>query len=404
MTGTGPLELLGIDHLLTDDERDIQASVREFVDRRVRPNIAEWYERGELDLGLMREAGALGLLGMHLEGYGCAGANAVSYGLACLELEAGDSGVRSMVSVQGSLAMFAIWKFGREEQKQAWLPRMAAGEAIGCFGLTEPDFGSNPAGMRTRAKPDGDCWLLNGSKTWITNGSVADIAVVWAQTDEPEPGGVEGGPAPLQGGGIRGFLVPAGTEGFTSRAIGHKLSLRASVTAELVLEDVRLPADAVLGEVTGLRGPLSCLNEARFGIVFGALGAGRDCLETAISYAGAREVFDRPLAAFQLTQAKLADMTLELQKGFLLALHLGRLKDEHRLEPRQVSLGKLNNVREALAIARECRTILGASGITSEYPVLRHANNLESVLTYEGTSEVHQLIIGQALTGESAFS
>jgi glutaryl-CoA dehydrogenase len=387
MTGTGPLELLGIAHLISDDERDIQASVREFVDRRVRPHIAEWYELGEADLALMREAGALGLLGMHLEGYGCAGTNAVSYGLACLELEAGDSGVRSMVSVQGSLAMFAIWKFGREEQKQAWLPRMATGEAIGCFGLTEPDFGSNPAGMRTRAKPDGDGWLLNGTKTWITNGSVADIAVVWAQTD----------------GGIRGFLVPAGTEGFTSRTIHHKLSLRASVTSELVLEDVRLPADAVLGEVTGLRGPLSCLTEARFGIVFGALGAARDCLETAISYAGTRDVFDRPLAAFQLTQAKLADMALELQKGFLLALHLGRLKDDGRLEPRQVSLGKLNNVREALAIARECRTILGASGITTEYPVLRHANNLESVLTYEGTSEVHQLIIGQALTGENAF-
>jgi glutaryl-CoA dehydrogenase len=388
MTGTGPLELLGIDHLISDDERDIQASVREFVDRRVRPHIAEWYELGELDLALMREAGALGLLGMHLEGYGCAGTNAVSYGLACLELEAGDSGVRSMVSVQGSLAMFAIWRFGREEQKQAWLPRMAAGEAIGCFGLTEPDFGSNPAGMRTRAKQDGDGWLLNGTKAWITNGSVADVAVVWAQTDD----------------GIRGFLVSAGTEGFSTRPISHKLSLRASVTAELILQDVRLPADAVLGEVAGLRGPLSCLNEARFGIVFGALGAARDCLETTIGYAGTREVFDRPLAAFQLTQAKLADMTLELQKGFLLALHLGRLKDDHRLEPRQVSLGKLNNVREALGIARECRTILGASGITSEYPVLRHANNLESVLTYEGTSEVHQLIIGQALTGENAFS
>jgi glutaryl-CoA dehydrogenase len=388
MRSTGPLELLGIDHLLSEDERDIQATVREFVDRRVRPHIAEWYERGEADLMLMREAGALGLLGMHLEGYGCAGTNAVSYGLACLELEAGDSGVRSMVSVQGSLAMFAIWKFGREEQKQAWLPRMATGEAIGCFGLTEPDFGSNPAGMRTRAKPDGDGWLLNGTKTWITNGSVADIAVVWAQTDD----------------GIRGFLVPAGTNGFSTRTIGHKLSLRASVTSELVMEDVRLPADAVLGEVTGLRGPLSCLNEARFGIVFGALGAARDCLETAIAYAGSREVFDRPLAAFQLTQAKLADMTLELQKGFLLALHLGRLKDNGRLVPQQVSLGKLNNVREALTIARECRTILGASGITTEYPVLRHAINLESVLTYEGTSEVHQLIIGQALTGESAFN
>ena len=388
MTGVGPLELLGIDHLLTEEERDIQASVREFVDRRVRPTIADAYERGEADLSLMPEAGALGLLGMHLEGYGCAGTNAVSYGLACLELEAGDSGVRSMVSVQGSLAMFAIWRFGSEEQKQTWLPRMAGGEAIGCFGLSEPDFGSNPGGMRTRAKPDGDDWVLNGTKLWITNGSVAHVAVVWAQTDD----------------GVRGFLVPTGTEGFTTRDVKHKLSLRASVTSELVLEDVRLPGSALLPEAKGLRGPLSCLNEARFGIVFGALGAARDCLETAIAYATTREVFDRPLAAFQLTQAKLADMTLELQKGFLLALHLGRLKDASRLEPRQVSLGKLNNVREALAIARECRTILGASGITGEYPVMRHANNLESVLTYEGTSEVHQLVIGQALTGENAFN
>jgi glutaryl-CoA dehydrogenase len=388
MTGVGPLELLGIDHLLTDEEQDIQASVREFVDRRVRPGIADAYERGEADLSLMPEAGALGLLGMHLNGYGCAGTNAVAYGLACLELEAGDSGVRSMVSVQGSLAMFAIWRFGSEEQKQTWLPRMATGEAIGCFGLTEPDFGSNPAGMRTRAKADGNEWVLNGSKMWITNGSVADVAVVWAQTDD----------------GIRGFLVPAGTEGFTTRDVKQKLSLRASVTSELVLDDVRLPESALLPEAKGLRGPLSCLNEARFGIVFGALGAARDCLESAIAYATTREVFDRPLAAFQLTQAKLADMTLELQKGFLLALHLGRLKDAHRLEPRQVSLGKLNNVREALAIARECRTVLGASGITGEYPVMRHAANLESVLTYEGTSEVHQLVIGQALTGENAFS
>ncbi len=388
MTGIGPLELLAVDHLLTDDEKDIQASVRDFVDRRVRPNVADWYERGEPDLGLMREAGSLGLLGMHLEGYGCAGTNAVSYGLACLELEAGDSGVRSMVSVQGSLAMFAIWRFGSEEQKTSWLPRMAAGEAIGCFGLTEPDFGSNPAGMRTRAKRDGDDWVLNGTKMWITNGSVADIAVVWAQTDD----------------GLRGFLVPTDAEGFSAPKITKKLSLRASVTSELILESVRLPDSAVLPEVTGMRGPLSCLNEARFGIVFGALGAARDCLETAIAYAAEREVFDRPLAALQLTQAKLADLTLELQKGFLLAMHLGRLKDDHRLEPRQVSLGKLNNVREALTIARECRTILGANGITGEYPVMRHANNLESVLTYEGTSEVHQLIIGQALTGENAFS
>ena len=388
MSRTGPLELLGVDHLLGEEERDIQATVREFVEQRVKPNIAEWFERGDLDLGLMREAGALGLLGMHLQGYGCAGANAVSYGLACLELEAGDSGVRSMVSVQGSLAMFAIWKFGSEEQKTTWLPRMATGEAIGCFGLTEADFGSNPAGMRTRAKRDGEDWVINGTKMWITNGSVADVAIVWAQTDD----------------GIRGFIVPTDTPGFSAPKITKKLSLRASITSELVLEDVLLPRDSVLPEVTGLRGPLSCLNEARFGIVFGVLGAARDCLETAIDYSVSREVFDRPLASLQLTQAKLADMTLELQKGFLLALHLGRLKDDHRLEPRQVSLGKLNNVREALAIARECRTILGASGITLEYPMLRHANNLESVLTYEGTSEVHQLVIGQALTGESAFA
>ncbi|HKH53863.1 MAG TPA: acyl-CoA dehydrogenase family protein [Propionibacteriaceae bacterium] len=385
---TGPLELLDVDHLMTTDERDIQAVVRDFVERRVKPSIGDWYERGEVDLGLMKEAGSLGLLGMHLEGYGCAGANAVSYGLACLELEAGDSGVRSMVSVQGSLAMFAIWKFGTEDQKNTWLPRMATGDAIGCFGLTEADFGSNPAGMRTRAKLDGDEWVLNGTKMWITNGSVADVAIVWAQTDE----------------GIRGFVVPTDIAGFSASKITKKLSLRASITSELVLEDVRLPADAILPDVVGLRGPLSCLNEARFGIVFGALGAARDCLDAALDYVGTREVFDRPLASFQLTQAKLADMALELQKGFLLALHLGRLKDDHRLTPRQVSLGKLNNVREALAIARECRTILGANGITLEYPVLRHANNLESVLTYEGTSEVHQLIIGEALTGQSAFS
>jgi glutaryl-CoA dehydrogenase len=385
---TRPLELLDVDHLLTVDERDIQAEVRDFVDRRVKPSIGDWYERGEVDLGLMKEAGALGLLGMHLEGYGCAGTNAVSYGLACMELEAGDSGVRSMVSVQGSLAMFAIWRFGTEDQKNTWLPRMATGEAIGCFGLTEADFGSNPAGMRTRAKRDGDEWVLNGTKMWITNGSVADVAIVWAQTDE----------------GIRGFVVPTDTAGFSASKITRKLSLRASITSELVLEGVRLPAEAVLPDAVGLRGPLSCLNEARFGIVFGALGAARDCLEAALDYAGTREVFDRPLASFQLTQAKLADMALELQKGYLLALHLGRLKDDHRLQPRQVSLGKLNNVREALAIARECRTILGASGITLEYPILRHANNLESVLTYEGTSEVHQLIIGEALTGENAFS
>jgi glutaryl-CoA dehydrogenase len=384
---TGPLELLAIDHLLSDEERAIQETVRRFAADRVRPSIAEWYEAGEIPLELARETGKLGLLGMHLTGYGCAGTNAVSYGLACMELEAADSGVRSLVSVQGSLAMFAIWRFGSDEQKQRWLPGMAAGEVIGCFGLTEPDFGSNPAGMRTRARRDGDDWVLDGTKMWITNGSVAAVAIVWARTDD----------------GVRGFIVPTDTPGFSAPKIGGKLSLRASITSELVLEGVRLPADAVLPEVSSLRGPLSCLNEARFGIVFGALGAARDCLEAAIGYSADREIFDRPLASFQLTQAKLADMALELQKGFLLALHLGRLKDEGRLEPQQVSLGKLNNVREALEIARTCRTILGANGITLEYPVLRHANNLESVLTYEGTSEIHQLVIGQALTGHSAF-
>src|SRR5690606_23491741 len=305
----------------------------------------------------------------------------------CHELEAGDSGLRSLVSVQGSLAMFAIWKHGSEEQKQEWLPRMARGEAIGCFGLTEPDFGSNPGGMRTRARRDGDDWVLTGNKMWITNGSVADVAVVWAQTDD----------------GIRGFVVPTDTPGFSAPEIHRKVSLRASVTSELVLDNVRLPSSAVLPHAKGLSGPLSCLNEARFGIVFGALGAARDCLETAIAYAGERDIFDKPLAAYQLTQAKLADMTLELGKGMLLALHLGRMKDEGRLRPEQVSLGKLNNVREAIAIAREARTILGAAGITLEYPLMRHANNLESVLTYEGTSEVHQLVIGRALTGQDAF-
>jgi glutaryl-CoA dehydrogenase len=391
MTGTSPLELLATGHLLDDEEKAIQDSVRRFVADHVRPHVAEWYEHGSDDetvRELAREAGKLGLLGMHLRGYGCAGTNAVSYGLACMELEAGDSGVRSLVSVQGSLAMFAIWRFGSEEQKQRWLPGMAAGELIGCFGLTEPDFGSNPAGMRTRARRDGTDWVLDGTKMWITNGSVADVAIVWAQTDD----------------GIRGFAVPTDTPGFSAPKISGKLSLRASITSELVLEGVRLPGDALLPDATGLRGPLSCLNEARFGIVFGALGAARDCLEAALGYAADREVFDRPLASFQLSQAKFADMALELQKGFLLAMHLGRLKDDGELQPQQVSLGKLNNVREALAIARECRTILGASGITLEYPVLRHANNLESVLTYEGTSEIHQLVVGQALTGHAAFS
>jgi glutaryl-CoA dehydrogenase len=385
---TNPLDLFDLDDQVGEEEHAIQRTVRELMDAQVRPHLAQWYDEAKLparDLAL--ELGKVGLLGMHLEGYGCAGTSATAYGLACLELEAADAGIRSLVSVQGSLAMFAIWKHGSEEQKQEWLPRMAAGEAIGCFGLTEPDAGSDPASMRTRAKQDGTDWVLNGSKMWITNGSIADVAVVWAQTEE----------------GIRGFVVPTDSDGFSAPEIKRKLSLRASVTSELVLDDVRLPADAVLPEVTGLRGPLSGLTEARFGIIFGSLGSARDCLETALKYAGERDLFGRKLASFQLTQAKLADMTVELGKAMLLALHLGRLKDAGRITSTQVSIGKLNNVREAIAIARECRTILGAAGITLEHPVLRHANNLESVLTYEGTSEVHQLVIGQALTGESAF-
>jgi glutaryl-CoA dehydrogenase len=383
-----PLDFLDLDRLLSDEERLIRDTTRSFVGDRVLPEVAGWFERGELPRELAKELGDLGLLGMHLQGYGCAGTNAVSYGLACLELEAGDSGARSFVSVQGSLAMYPIWRYGSEEQKQRWLPPMAAGEVVGCFGLTEPDFGSNPAGMRTSARRDGDDWVLNGTKMWITNGGIADVAVVWARTEDE---------------GVRGFLVPAGTHGFSTRDIERKLSLRASVTSELVLEDCRLPADAVLPEVRGMRGPLSCLNEARYGIVWGSMGAARACFQSALEYATTRVQFDRPIGGFQLTQQKLADMLVELSKGTLLALHLGRMKDEGRLAPEQVSLGKLNNVREALAIARTARTILGANGVTLEYPVIRHANNLESVLTYEGTSEVHQLIIGQALTGQAAY-
>jgi glutaryl-CoA dehydrogenase len=388
MNPSDPLDLLNLDELHTDEERQIRAVVRRVVDERVRPHVATWYEDGQAPVReLTKVFGSIGLLGMHLTGYGCAGSSAVSYGLACLELEAADSGVRSLVSVQGSLAMYAIWRYGTEEQKQEWLPRMAAGDAIGCFGLTEPDHGSDPGSMSTKARRDGDDWVLTGGKMWITNAPVADVAVVWAATPD----------------GVRGFVVPTTTPGFAAREIHHKMSLRASSTGEIVLDEVRLPDSARLPEASGLRAPLSCLTQARFGIVWGALGAARDCLATALRYAVSREQFGRPLAGFQLTQAKLADMALELQKGYLLAVHLGRRADAGGLRPEQVSVGKLNNVREAIAIARQCRTILGANGISGEYPVMRHANNLESVLTYEGTSEIHQLVVGQALTGLSAF-
>jgi len=381
-------DLLDVDSLLSAEEIELRSTVRRFGEQRLRPHIAEWFESGEMPAReLAADLGKLGLLGMHLKGYGCSGSSATAYGLVCQELEAVDSGLRSLVSVQGSLAMFAIYKHGSEEQRKRWLPSMATGETIGCFGLTESDFGSNPAGMRTNARRDGSDWIINGSKMWITNGTVADVVVVWARTDE----------------GIAGFVVPTDTAGFSARTMHHKLSLRASITSELAFDDLRLPDDAKLPGARGLSGPLACLSEARFGIVFGAVGAARDCLEATLDYVTTREVFDKPLAAYQLTQAKLADMAVELAKAQLLALHLGHLKDAGKIRPDQVSVGKLNNVREALAIARQCRTILGANGITLEYPVLRHANNLESVLTYEGTSEVHQLVIGEALTGVSAF-
>ena len=381
-------ELYGIDALLTDEERDIRDTVRDFGDKELRPHVATWFDEAELPArDIARELGRLGLLGMHLEGYGCAGTTAVSYGLACLEMEAVDSGLRSLVSVQGSLAMYAIHAYGSDEQKQEWLPGMAAGEQIGCFGLTEADFGSNPGGMRTNAKRDGDDWVLNGSKMWITNGSIADVAVVWARTADRS----------------RGFVVPTDTKGFSANEIHQKLSLRASVTSELVLQDVRLPGSAVLPGAAGLAGPLGCLNEARFGIIFGSLGAARDSLQVAVDYSRTREVFDKPLAGYQLTQKKIADMAVELGNGMLLALHLGRLKDAGSVSPEQVSLGKLNNLRKSLEICRESRTILGANGISLEYSPIRHAANLESVLTYEGTTEVHTLVIGKALTGVSAF-
>jgi glutaryl-CoA dehydrogenase len=381
------LDLLRIDDQLTPEERLVRDTVRAFATERVMPHIADWFEAGTLPRELVPEAGKLGLLGMHLTGYGCAGMGPVAYGVACRELEAADSGLRSMVSVQGSLAMYPIWRYGSEDQKTEWLPRMAAGEAIGCFGLTEPDHGSDPSGMTTRATQNGADWVLSGTKMWITNGSIADIAVVWAATEE----------------GIRGFLVPRGAKGFTAREIHKKMSLRASVTAELHFDEVRLPADAILPGVTGLKGPLSCLSEARFGIAWGVTGAARACFESAAEYSRTREQFGRKIGGFQLTQGKLAWMLADLQRAQLLALQLGRLKEAGKITPEQVSLAKMSNVRTAIDIARQARTILGANGITLEYPVIRHANNLESVLTYEGTEEVHALALGQVITGISAY-
>lgn len=388
MTAQHPFALLDLEGLLTGEQRAMRDVVRSFIDTQVKPHIGTWFEEGHLPAReLARALGDIGLLGMHLQGYGCAGTDAVSYGLACLELEAGDSGLRSLVSVQGSLAMYAIYAFGSEEQKQQWLPRMAQGDVIGCFGLTEADAGSNPASMRTTAKRDGSDWILNGSKMWITNGTIADVAIVWARTDE----------------GIRGFIVPTNTTGFVANEVKHKMSLRASMTAELVFDNVRLPADAVLPQVSSLRGPLSCLNEARFGIVFGVIGAARDCLETAIHYSLTREQFDGPIAKHQMTQQKLADMAVSLDTAFLLAMHLGKLKDAGTIRPEQISVGKFNNARMALDVARTSRSILGGNGITLEYPIIRHMNNLESVFTYEGTHEIHTLVIGEALTGLSAY-
>jgi glutaryl-CoA dehydrogenase len=387
-TALDPLDFLAVDALLDDEERAIRDTVRRFVQERVVPNVGEWFEQGILPHELVQEIAPLGLFGMHLHGYGLPGASAVSYGLTCLELEAGDSGVRSLVSVQGSLAMFAIWRWGSEEQKQRWLPAMHAGEAIGCFGLTEPDAGSDPGSMRTTARRDGSDWILNGTKMWITNGTIADVAIVWARTESGE---------------INGFLVERGMDGFTAPEMKHKLSLRASVTSELVLRDVRVPEENRFPEVDSLRGPLSCLNEARYGIVWGAVGAARACFEAALEYAQERIVFGKPIAGYQLTQQKLAEIALEVNRGTLVALHLGRMKDDGTLRPEHVSLGKMGNVRGAIEACRTARTILGGNGITLEYPVIRHMNNLESVLTYEGTHEVHTLVVGQALTGENAF-
>jgi len=382
-----PADLYAVDELLTDEERLVQRTVRDFVRQRFLPLVAEHFEAGTFPRELVPELGELGLLGMHLEGHGCAGASALAYGVACEELEAGDSGLRSLVSVQGSLAMFPIHRFGSDEQRARWLPEMAAGRALGCFGLTEPDAGSDPAAMRTRARRAGGDWVVSGTKMWITSGTVADLAVVWAQTES----------------GIRGFLVERGTPGFSAREVQGKLSLRASVTAELVLDEVRLPDASMLPGAHGLAGPLSCLDEARFGICWGVLGAARTCFDAALEYSLSRHAFGKPIAAFQLTQAKLAEMATRLVEGRLLAHRLGVLKDVGRADPVQISLAKRANTRIALDVAREARTILGANGITLEYPVARHMANLEAVLTYEGTEEVHTLVLGKYLTGLDAF-
>jgi len=384
-----PNDFLDTDALLSDEEVLLRNTVRDYVEKEINPNVADWWDEGNIPHAELAKAfGELGMMGMHLEGYGCAGTSATAYGLACMELEAGDSGIRSFVSVQGSLAMFPIWKFGSEEQKQTWLPRMAKGEVLGCFGLTEADSGSDPASMKTHAKRDGSDWIINGSKMWITNGSIADIAVVWARTDD----------------GVRGFIVPTDSKGFAAPEIKKKASLRASVTSELTFDDVRVPDDFVLPGVASMRGPLSCLNEARFGIAFGAVGAARSCYETALEYSKEREQFNQPIGGFQLTQRKLVDMMVAVQRGTLVALHLGRRKDDGKLSPEQISFGKFDNVRNALEVARTARSILGANGITLEYPVFRHMANLETVYTYEGTNEIHSLVMGQAITGLNAFT
>ncbi|RWZ82146.1 acyl-CoA dehydrogenase family protein [Glutamicibacter sp. HZAU] len=382
-----PADLINFDSLLSSEELALRDTVRGFVNENIKPNIAKWYNDAVFPLEIVPEMAKLGLLGMHLQGYGCAGRSAVEYGIAGAELEAGDSGLRTFVSVQGSLAMSAIYKHGSEEQKQEWLPKMAAGEAIGCFGLTEPTAGSDPSSMKTFARRDGDDWVINGSKRWIGLANVAQVAVIWAQTDE----------------GIRGFVVPTSTPGFTATPIEQKLSMRASIQCDIEMVDVRLPGSAVLPEVKGLKGPFSCLNEARYGILWGSMGAARDAFEAALAYSQERLQFDKPLAGYQMTQQKLVDMALEINKGFLLALHIGRLKDAGKLDLHMISVGKLNNCREAIAICREARTILGGNGITLDYSPLRHANNLESVRTYEGTDEVHTLILGNKLTGVPAF-